>query len=122
MHKKLTTVDRLRKWGISIATDCVLCEKSIEETMEHLYFECDYSRQLWATLLKWLGETHIIGSWNAETEWLEKRSSSRVKAQLLRFLYATVVYLVWAERNQTRFQDKKITKPTKDEDYYFRAS
>ncbi|XP_019248838.1 PREDICTED: uncharacterized protein LOC109228116 [Nicotiana attenuata] len=109
MHKKLTTVDRLRKGGISVATDCVLYEKSIEETMEHLYFECDYFGHLWATLLKWLGETHTIGSWNAETEWLEKRSSSRVRAQLVRFLYAAVVYHVWVERNQRRFQDKKIT-------------
>lgn len=52
MHRKLATVDRLRKWGLLIASDCMLCWKDIEKTMEYLVFECDFSRNIWAALLK----------------------------------------------------------------------
>ncbi|XP_019241243.1 PREDICTED: uncharacterized protein LOC109221239 [Nicotiana attenuata] len=121
MHKKLATVDRLRKWGISIASDCVLCEKDTEGTMEHLFFECDYSRNMWATLLKWLGERHQIGSWNAEIEWLEKRSSCRVRAHVLRFLFAAVIYHVWTEKSKKNSREDD-SKPSEGEEYYPRAT
>lgn len=51
MHRKPATVDRLRKWGLSIASNCVLCRKDTEETMKHLFFACDYYRNMWAALL-----------------------------------------------------------------------
>ncbi|XP_075098018.1 uncharacterized protein LOC142175334 [Nicotiana tabacum] len=109
MHGKLPTVDRLRKWGLSIASDCVLYGKDIEETMGTSFLNVITRGICGAALLKWLGGRHQIGSWNAEIEWLTKRSSCRVRAYMLGFLFAVVIYRVWAERNQRRFQGKMIS-------------
>lgn len=38
-----------------MSKECVLCQKNIEETKEHLLFEWEYSRILWAKLLQWTG-------------------------------------------------------------------
>lgn len=55
LHRRLATIERLQKWGISMSKECVLCQKNIEETKEHLLFEWEYSRILWAKLLQWTG-------------------------------------------------------------------
>nr|XP_009762050.1 PREDICTED: uncharacterized protein LOC104214123 [Nicotiana sylvestris]XP_016492859.1 PREDICTED: uncharacterized protein LOC107812313 [Nicotiana tabacum] len=84
MHRKPATVDRLRKWGLSIASNCVLCRKDTEETMKHLFFACDYYRNMWAALLN---------GWEKDIK-----------------LVAGIYDLhVWAERNQRRFQGKMIS-------------
>lgn len=102
LHRRLATVDRLRKWGLSISSDCVLFGKNNEETTEHLLFECDYSRTI-SSFLQWMGERHQIESWNEKIEWLTKNYTCRVRAHILGFLFVAVVYHIWAEKNQRRF-------------------
>lgn len=38
LHRKLSTVDRVIKWGIAIQTECVLCDTHQEENFDHLFF------------------------------------------------------------------------------------
>ena len=46
MNQKLSTVDRLVRWGLEIEKTCVLC-KNVDETKEHLFLQCQFARKLW---------------------------------------------------------------------------
>lgn len=37
LNKRLTTVDRILKWGKTISTDCVICNGKVMETSNHLF-------------------------------------------------------------------------------------
>ena len=47
LKKKLLTQDKLIKFGVIQGNVCCLCN-SQPETTDHLYFECSYSRYIWA--------------------------------------------------------------------------
>ncbi|XP_060216818.1 uncharacterized protein LOC132644255 [Lycium barbarum] len=91
LHQRLSTVDRLSKWGIQVQTDCVLCENA-------------------AAILQWVGLNRHIGQWHSEVEWLGKKvRSKRPWNTILGFLFAATVYQVWMERNNRRFNKQKKT-------------
>ncbi|KAK6779975.1 hypothetical protein RDI58_022159 [Solanum bulbocastanum] len=93
LHRKLSTVDRVQKWGIVVSTDCLLCNDQVEETPEHLFFDCPYSAFIRSFLVKWLDHTRSIGDWNQEVQWLTQRiSNSRPQAGMLGFCCAAAVY------------------------------
>lgn len=62
MFGRLSTGDRMRKWSDSVDTSRVLCDEPLE-TMEHLFFECDYSARIWETLMKGVLENNFTVSW-----------------------------------------------------------
>ncbi|XP_070005903.1 uncharacterized protein LOC142162979 [Nicotiana tabacum] len=108
VHKKLSTVDRLQKWGIKMMQDCVLCNTNAVETLEHLFFCCDYSKHIWSSLLHWLGEKRPVRGWNDEVMWASKRTNnSRVRAGIIGFLFAASIYHIWAERTRRRFRNQR---------------
>lgn len=78
LHRKLSTVDRVQKWGKVGSTDCLLCNDQVEETPEHLFFDCPYSAFIRPFLVKWLDHTRSIGDWNQE-------SNSRPQAGMFGF-------------------------------------
>lgn len=67
LHRKLSTVDRVQKWGKVVSTDCLLCNDQVEETPKHLFFDCPYSAFIRPLLVKWLDHTRFIGEWNQES-------------------------------------------------------
>ncbi|XP_019254595.1 PREDICTED: uncharacterized protein LOC109233241 [Nicotiana attenuata] len=110
LNHRLATVDRLAKWKIDVPNECVLCTSQKEETLDHLFFECVYTKSIWTALLGWLKEKHSVGSWELELKWLTKRTkSSRPRAQVITFLFAATVYYTWMERNNRRFQNQFVT-------------
>nr|XP_016490553.1 PREDICTED: uncharacterized protein LOC107810305 [Nicotiana tabacum] len=93
LNQRLAIVDRLAKWKIDVPKECVLCTSQKEETLDHLFFECAYARSIWVALVGWLKEKHNVGSWEQKLKWLIKRTnSSRLRAQVLTFLFATTTY------------------------------
>lgn len=109
LHRRLATVERLQKWGIVVSKDCVLCRSNAKETFDHLLFDCAYSRTMWSKILRWAEVKHQIGSWDEEISWIAKVAVNRSKGEILAFLFTAVVYHVWNERNNRRFQGKEIT-------------
>ncbi|KAL4285322.1 hypothetical protein GQ457_16G023210 [Hibiscus cannabinus] len=53
---RLPTLDMMQMMGISIASCCVLC-RSDQETRNHLFVECSYSKQVCGTVLDLCGLT-----------------------------------------------------------------
>nr|XP_016508793.1 PREDICTED: uncharacterized protein LOC107826344 [Nicotiana tabacum] len=108
MQRRLATIDKLTKWGIHVDQSCTLCGRDIEETHDHLFFECSYSQTLWNRMLRWLEYHRSPGSWDVEVQWLTANVNNRSpKKTLLGVVFAAVVYNIWMERNKRRFQQQK---------------
>ncbi|XP_019252653.1 PREDICTED: uncharacterized protein LOC109231444 [Nicotiana attenuata] len=108
MQRRLATVDRLARWGIQVNQSCVLCGGDIEEIHDHLYFECPYSQSLWTGIQEWLRYKRKIEEWEIEVQWLTTSVNNRnPKKTLLGVVFAAVVYNIWMERNERRFQGQR---------------
>ncbi|XP_016446187.1 uncharacterized protein LOC107771350 [Nicotiana tabacum] len=108
IQRRLATVDRLAKWGIHVTHSCVLCGGDIEETHDHLYFECPYSQSLWTGMLEWLSYQRKVENWEDEVQWLTTNVNNRnPRKTLLGVVFAAVVYHIWIERNERRFQNQR---------------
>ncbi|XP_016566883.1 uncharacterized protein LOC107865033 [Capsicum annuum] len=102
---RLATVDRLLKLGIQVPKTCVFCGAA-DEVFDHLFFECNFTKNMLGRLLYWLGITRRIGSWNGEIEWLI--TSVKLKSGHRKILVATfimLIYGIWKTRNLLRFQN-----------------
>lgn len=64
-HGKLYTRDRLQKWGMHVEEDWVLC-RTEKESIQHLFFECEYSKALWSRILVWQGMNRGVLGWEQE--------------------------------------------------------
>ncbi|XP_016482342.2 uncharacterized protein LOC107803218 [Nicotiana tabacum] len=108
IQRRLAIVDRLAKWGIQVTHSCVLCGGGIEETHDHLYFECPYSQSLWTGILEWLSYQRKVENWEDEVQWLTTNVNNRnPRKTLLGVVFAAVVYYIWMERNERRFQNQR---------------
>jgi hypothetical protein len=47
----LTTGDELGGWGFKGEVQCVFC-RSCLESIDHLFFECGFSKRLWLALME----------------------------------------------------------------------
>ncbi|XP_015167982.1 uncharacterized protein [Solanum tuberosum] len=108
LQRKLSTVDRVLKWGIQADANCVLCNTGHIENFDHLFYACPYSSYVWKAMLKWLGYHRQVGSWEYEVKWMISRvKNSRPRAGILGFCFAAIIYNIWMERNNQRFNAKK---------------
>jgi hypothetical protein len=39
-----------RQFNVQPNCYCVLCNEGVEETIEHLFFECDFAKRCWSKL------------------------------------------------------------------------
>ncbi|XP_060211703.1 uncharacterized protein LOC132639260 [Lycium barbarum] len=96
IQRKLATVDRLKKWGIQVEKNCVLCETDVEENLDHLFFQCSYSQFIRKTLMTWIGINRQIGTWESEITWLAQRTTGRNSTCIvLGIVFAAVVDHIW---------------------------
>nr|XP_010314353.1 uncharacterized protein LOC104645042 [Solanum lycopersicum] len=108
MYRKLATVDRLAKWGLTHDTACVLCT-DIDESLDHLFLQCHYVGKVWERVLAWAGFNNIRAkTWTQFVQWcIQHGKGKTTRAQLFKMILAEVVYAVWNERNKRIFEDKK---------------
>ncbi|XP_060210489.1 uncharacterized protein LOC132637417 [Lycium barbarum] len=119
LHRRLSIVDRVAKWGIVVQQECVICDTQLEEKFDHIFFACPYSKHVWSSLLNWLGYSRTIGDWNHEIQWLIQRmGNSRPRASILGFCFAVAVYHIWAERNGRRFSHQVMSSLARLKDIY----
>ncbi|XP_027177582.1 uncharacterized protein LOC113776822 [Coffea eugenioides] len=90
--KKLPTMDRLRKCGVSLISNmCVFCKRA-EESMEHLYFNCCMTRPVWAKVQHMCLTFRGSCSWDQNLAWLAAHLRSNSFAdQLRRLCFAATV-------------------------------
>lgn len=109
VQKRLSTVDRLKRWRVQVSQNCVLCETDSIEDLAHLFFSCPYSNNMWRILTRWAGIIRPIGNWDEEVTWYSRKvNNCRPKAGILGFLFAATVYQIWSEKNRRRFTNQKL--------------
>lgn len=104
LHRGLATCDYLQKIGIMVDTECCLCGQE-DESLEHLFFSCQYSGELWEQLTSWCKVARRRQSWDLEKLYLIQQCRSKSSKQTMyRSVVTVTVYLVWKERNARRMK------------------
>lgn len=100
---KLRTRDIVSKWGVTTDTMCVLCDQA-DETIEHIFFDYPYSKNIWHTILQWIRTDHLPMKWAEEVKWVAQKSRSKSAfAKTIKLVFVTSIYHVWLERNERVF-------------------
>lgn len=55
IQNRLATKDRLLSWNIPVDGTCCLCQQELETT-SHIFFDCSFSKEIWETVLKRIGQ------------------------------------------------------------------
>lgn len=110
MKGRMTTGDRMRNWngGANINVSCVLCNEPLE-TVEHLFFECSYSAEIWETLMKGVLLDKTTVKWEELMRIMRDSSNGKMKQFIIKYVFQTSVYMIWRERNRRRHGEKAST-------------
>jgi len=100
---RLLTKRRMIKRGVNLDPTCVLCEDQ-EEDMEHLFWNCQYTKEVWRCLLN-LMQLHQTAARNLESEVL--RLSHASGSRLDKVVRKWVVSATWHERNRRIFEGER---------------
>ncbi|XP_077249413.1 uncharacterized protein LOC143888914 [Tasmannia lanceolata] len=98
MWGRLLTSDKLIKFGIQASPFCPLCIHG-SESINHLFFQCSYSKWIWETILRKL---NIRRSKDVaeDVDWIIDQFGD--KGQLstaVKLLFQATIYNIWHERN-----------------------
>lgn len=103
MRDRLTTRDRLFRWGIVANPTCLLCNAS-PENIDHIFFNCAFSSHIWYfffyhnSLSPPVG-LHPIVRWVNSSSWTSKVTT------ICKMVLHAVIYKVWKERNYRLHQN-----------------
>ena len=93
LNRKLATVDRLAKWGMVLDKSCVLC-KSADESMDHMFIQCQYVGEVWKRHLKWIdNQSSRPRTWTQFIQWsIQNGKGKTTRAELFKRILVEGVY------------------------------
>lgn len=95
---RLPTRVRLASWGMHVPTTCCLCSR-FDETREHLFLHCEYSRDIWRSAQIRLHLTPtVFASWSSLTVWT-MTNAERSPKLLRKLVTQAILYNIWKQRN-----------------------
>ncbi|XP_074310505.1 uncharacterized protein LOC141646531 [Silene latifolia] len=107
-HRRLLTQDRLLRMGIIQSNTCFLCGLQ-EESMNHLFFECPFSRQCRDLVSDWCRV--LLPLQNCINWWIELRQAVACKKKVIAVILSGLLYHVWHCRNKCRVEES-VVRPT----------
>lgn len=109
VHDRLRTKKKLHQWGIANSDSCVFCNAEREE-VDHLFFECCFSKEIWRRVLRAVNVRREPFVWKREVSWFSRKACRKtLLANVRRAAMAASVYTIWRARNVSIFQQKSIT-------------
>ncbi|CAE5982874.1 unnamed protein product [Arabidopsis arenosa] len=91
----------MKIWNQNVDTSCVFCSHPME-TREHLFFQCVYSKKVWAELVKGILDVHFSTNWADVMTLLASADLDKVKRFLLGYTFQNTIHTIWGERNSRR--------------------
>ncbi|XP_020269438.1 uncharacterized protein LOC109844736 [Asparagus officinalis] len=89
-------------------THCVLCNRQELETSNHIFFECQFSAEVWNLVMEWLKYRWRSCVWGLVLNWYSYSLKGKgPMKKLKRMCLSTAVYMIWRERNRRIFQGKR---------------
>ncbi|XP_039057438.1 uncharacterized protein LOC120200747 [Hibiscus syriacus] len=104
---RLPTRVRLLRMGLAIESDkCLLCDNEAE-TRDHLFFECQFARDIWGSILNLCCISRECCSWKSELAWatLLLKGKSLIVV-ILKLAWSGNIYGIWNERNGRLFGNR----------------
>ncbi|XP_058754588.1 uncharacterized protein LOC131627751 [Vicia villosa] len=99
---RLNTKTRIQQFGIHTDLRCAFCPE--QETINHIFFECRWTRSVWTQMLVWLGYHHVPGNWQYEKQWITMETNKKGwRRQLLKAATTELMYAIWQNRNAIVF-------------------
>ncbi|XP_070002409.1 uncharacterized protein LOC142165981 [Nicotiana tabacum] len=106
MRRKLLTKDRTLTMGITQDNDYMLCVGQTE-SIDHLFFECTFSKMCLEKVLKWLGMNIEVNSiWRRIT----RIAKGKVGRSFTEAVVAAIIYHIWRARNKAVWL-QKVPRP-----------
>ncbi|KAL2929363.1 LINE-1 retrotransposable element ORF2 protein [Bienertia sinuspersici] len=107
IQKRLPTADRLKKMGNPIDNNCPLCTDG-EETSEHLFFECSYSKGILEELKLWMGIPMTSTQLQNILKGIRRKGRAlSLQKEAWNSVITAAVFLVWQIRNEVRHGKEK---------------
>ncbi|XP_071699019.1 uncharacterized protein [Rutidosis leptorrhynchoides] len=104
---RLPTQDMLSKWNVCTSYSCPLCDE-MPDSVEHLFFECSYSRNVWETMKSLLLFKGLPYRISFIVEVMGKYPfQKKIWSVITRIVIAATVYNIWQERNTRIFKGIK---------------
>ncbi|XP_024014349.1 uncharacterized protein LOC112088339 [Eutrema salsugineum] len=109
MHNSISTGDRMIKWNANANPSCVLCNHPLK-TVDHLFFNCPFSDQIWQTLIRGLLRDRYTTNWHEVLSPVKDSSQDRISLFILQYTLQATIYGIWRERNDNGMEE---TPPTR---------
>ncbi|KAL0680878.1 hypothetical protein Bca4012_047725 [Brassica carinata] len=97
LNGKLSTGDRMIKWSGSTDTACVLCRNHPLETLQHLFFDCSFSTQVWEKLMKGVLGNIFTSNWGSILRIALDQSHRKIRLFVIRYVLQSAV--LWTALN-----------------------
>lgn len=108
LHEQLATCSWLRKFGVVVDPTCCFCGED-EETMDHLFFDCRFSKEVWTQVASWCGIRRVAMRWDVERIFLISQcSTNNITQRFYRCIVSVLIYQIWIARNCWRMQNQRI--------------
>jgi hypothetical protein len=103
-NERLATRDRLHKFGLIDAISCCCCFCNVDETQQHLMFNCNKTKSIWRKVLEWIQVDHNPLGWLQELDWIIQRTKGKGgHAKILKLAFTESVYDIWRYRKDISF-------------------
>ncbi|XP_074266519.1 uncharacterized protein LOC141589794 [Silene latifolia] len=104
-QRSLLTQDRLLRMGIIQSNSCFLCGLQ-EESVNHLFFECPFSRQCRDLVSDWCKVSLPLQ--NCINWWTELRQEAACRKKVIAVILSGLLYHVWQCRNRCRVEESVV--------------
>lgn len=112
IRNRLKTQDKLIAWGVQKNLLCPLC-KSVPDSQDHLFFNCNYSKQIWDHVKLLAKLENAPSSLSSLVLFFQGIPLSKsIWSIIRRLVVGAIIYNIWQERNFRLF--KNISRPTND--------
>lgn len=104
-RRKVLTRDKL--YFLDIDRNCPFCN-AVEESMDHLFFQCHLSSRIWSQIRNWLGVSRLLSSIHSGLKWISREARGKSwRSAVKRIGLAATVYYIWSARNRMVFENLK---------------
>ena len=98
IQDRLSTQDKLLKWGLINSISCVFCRASVEDR-NHLFFECQVTSGIWMRVLRLCGHVRLPRRWENEFLWVSGCKGKSICSITKRIAWGATIYHLWRQRN-----------------------
>ena len=108
IQDRLSTQDKLLRWGLINSMACVYCQAHIENR-NHLFFECKVTSRIWMRVLRLCGQCSLPMRWENELLSVISCKGNSLCSITKRIAWGASIYNLWRQRNARVHENQFIS-------------